>query len=70
MGVFKIGQAKIEIDGKLYKTLPVEIKVIAAVKTPNKENDPNYISDGEVYLVSEVSKISPYLNETSSALLL
>jgi hypothetical protein len=63
MGVFKIGQAKIEIDGKLYKTLPVEIKVIAAVKTPNKENDPNYISDGEVYLVSEISKISPYLNE-------
>lgn len=63
MGVFKIGQAKIEIEGELYKTLPVEIEVVSAVKTPNKENNPNYISDGELYLVSEISKSAPYLNE-------
>ena len=63
MGVFKIGQAKIEIEGELYKTLPVEIEVVSAVKAPNKENNPNYISDGELYLVSEISKSAPYLNE-------
>jgi hypothetical protein len=63
IGTYSIGQAKIEVEGKLYKTLPLEIKVVSAVKNPNRENDPNYVSDSEIYLVSEISKKSPYLNE-------
>ena len=63
MGVFKIGQAKIEVNEEVYNTSPINIKVLSAVKNPNKENDPNYISDTEVYLVSEVSNSNPYLNE-------
>ena len=63
MGTYNIGQAKIEVKGKVYKTLPLEIKVVSAVKNPNRENDPNYVSDSEIYLVSEISKSSPFLNE-------
>ena len=62
-GTYSIGQATIEVEGKVYKTLPLEIKVVGAVKNPNKENDPNYVSDTEIYLTSEISKRSPYLNE-------
>lgn len=62
-GTYSIGQATIEVEGKVYKTLPLEIKVVGAVKNPNKENDPNYVSDSEIYLTSEISKRSPYLNE-------
>ena len=62
-GTYNIGQATIEVEGKVYKTLPLEIKVVGAVKNPNKENDPNYVSDSEIYLTSEISKRSPYLNE-------
>ena len=63
IGNYSIGQAKIEVEGKLYKTLPLKIKVVSAVKNPNRENDPNYVSESEIYLVSEISKKSPYLNE-------
>ena len=63
IGTYNIGQATIEVEGKVYKTLPLEIKVVGAVKNPNKENDPNYVSDSEIYLTSEISKRSPYLNE-------
>ena len=62
-GTYSIGQATIEVEGKVYKTLPQEIKVVGAVKNPNKENDPNYVSESEIYLTSEISKRSPYLNE-------
>ncbi|MDC1108662.1 BatD family protein [Flavobacteriaceae bacterium] len=63
IGTYSIGQATIEVEGKVYKTLPLEIKVVGAVKNPNKENDPNYVSDTEIYLTSEISKRFPYLNE-------
>ena len=66
IGVYKIGQAKIEVEGKTYKTSSVEIKVTDAVKNPNKENDPNYISDNDIYLVSEISNQNPFLNEKVS----
>lgn len=67
MGTYNVGQAKIEVKGKVYKTLPIEIKVVSAVKNPNRENDPNYVSDSEIYLVSEISKSSPFLNEGFSS---
>lgn len=68
IGTYSIGQATIEVEGKVYKTLPLEIKVISAVKNPNRENDPNYVSDSEIYLTSEISKKSPYLNEGFSVI--
>jgi len=63
IGTYSIGQAEIEIEGKIYKTSPIEVKVVPAVNNPNKEDDPNYISEGEIYLVSEISNSSPYINE-------
>jgi hypothetical protein len=62
-GNFKIGQATIEIDGEVYKTLPVDITVTAAVEIPKDPNDPDYIVQENIHLVAEVSKTNPYLNE-------
>ncbi|MDC3198758.1 BatD family protein [Flavobacteriaceae bacterium] len=62
-GVFTIGQATIEIDGEVYKTLPVKISVSAAIEKPKDPNDPNYIASEKIHLVAEVSNSKPYLNE-------
>jgi len=62
-GNFKIGQATIEIDGEVYKTLPVDITVTAAVEIPKDPNDPDYIVQQNIHLVAEVSKTNPYINE-------
>lgn len=62
-GNFKIGQATIEIDGEIYKTLPVDITVTAAVEIPKDPNDPDYIVQQNIHLVAEVSKTNPYINE-------
>ena len=62
-GKFKIGQAEIDIDGKTYKTLPVEITVTGAVDTSQNPNDPTVAASENLHLVAEVSKSNPYLNE-------
>lgn len=62
-GEFTIGQATIEIDGEVYKTLPVKISVSAAIEKPKDPNDPNYIASEKIHLVAEVSNSKPYLNE-------
>lgn len=62
-GNFTIGQATIEIDDKIFKTLPVSITVTAAVDKPKDPNDPDYIVEQNIHLVAEVSKTNPYLNE-------
>ena len=62
-GQFTIGQATIEIDGEVYKTLPIKITVSAAINKPKDPNDPNYIASEKIHLVAEVSNSSPYLNE-------
>jgi hypothetical protein len=62
-GEFTIGQATIEIDGEVYKTLPVKISVSAAIEKPKDANDPNYIASEKIHLVAEVSNSKPYLNE-------
>ena len=62
-GRFTIGQATIEIDGEVYKTLPVKITVSAAVEKPKDPNDPSYIASKKIHLVAEVSNSKPYLNE-------
>ena len=62
-GKFTITQAKIEIKGETYKTLPVKIEITAAVDKPTDPNDPNYIASENIHLVTEISKTKPYLNE-------
>ena len=62
-GNFVISQATIEIKGETYKTLPLKIRVTAAVDKPKDPNDPDYIASESIHLVAEVSKANPYLNE-------
>lgn len=62
-GTFTIKQAKIEIDGEVYKTFPVAITVTAAVDKPNGPPDASDIASEKIHLVAEVSKTNPYLNE-------
>ena len=62
-GKIKIGQAEIEIDGTLYKTIPIEVTVTGAVDLEKDPNDPTAAASENVHLVAEVSKSDPYLNE-------
>jgi len=62
-GKITIGQATIEIDGNIYKTIPVDIKVKDAVELPKNPNDPNYIASQSLHLVAALSKSTVYINE-------
>ena len=62
-GKVTIGQAIVTIGGEIYKTTPVEIEVTNSVKKPNDPNNVDNVVDGNIHLVAEVSKSTPYLNE-------
>jgi len=62
-GKFTISQAKIEIEGETYKTLPISVTVTTAVDKPKDGNDAEYIASENVHLVAEVSNGNPFLNE-------
>ncbi len=63
-GNLVIKQALIEINGQIYKTLPIKITVTNAVNQPNDANDPATVrADNNLYLVADISKINPYVNE-------
>ncbi|RAV29448.1 BatD family protein [Sinomicrobium soli] len=62
-GKFTIKQATIEIDGNVYKTLPVTVDVTASVPQNDENGTPAGLTEGKLYLVAELSKASPYLNE-------
>ena len=63
-GSLIIKQATIEYNGQIYKTSPVKINVTNAVQEARDPNDPTPISaDNNLYLVAEVSKTNPYVNE-------
>ncbi len=62
-GKFTIKQATIEVDGKIYKTLPIKIEVTAAVDKPSDEKTADDIANESLHLVAEVSNTNPYLNE-------
>jgi len=62
-GKFTIGQASITIDGKIYKSLTKVIEITAAVDDPNAPPTAASVADDNLYLVAEVSKANPYLNE-------
>lgn len=65
-GSFTIGQATIEIGGKVYKSLPKKVTVTAAVDKPSTQKTADDIAEESLHLVAEVSKTDPYLNEAVS----
>jgi len=65
-GKYTIGQASIEIDGDIYKTMPIQVKVTEAVQSSVSPNNPvSYLND-DIELNIEVSKSETYLNEPIS----
>jgi len=62
-GKYTIGQATIQIGQKTYKTIPVDIEVVAATANPTDGENPDYVADKKVHLVARVSNPNPYLNE-------
>ena len=65
-GKFTIGQASIEIDGDVYKTLPVQIQVSEAVQSSLSPGSPSSVLNDDIELNIEVSKSETYLNEPIS----
>jgi len=63
-GSLTLKQASVEINGQIYKTSPVKINVTNAVEIPKDPNEAPAISaDDNLYLVADISKTNPYLNE-------
>ena len=62
-GTFIIKPAAIEYNGQIYKTAPVKIIVTAATEPPRDPNDSQISVDENLYLVADVSKTNPYINE-------
>jgi hypothetical protein len=63
-GALTIRQAAIEINGQIYKTSPLKINVTNAVELPKDPNEMPAISASDnLYLVADISKTNPYLNE-------
>ena len=65
-GKFTIGQASIEIDGDIYKTLSVQIQVSEAVQSSLSPGSPSSVLNDDIELNIEVSKSETYLNEPIS----
>ena len=62
-GSLTIRQASIEYNGQIYKTTPIKINVTAAVEQPKDPNDTQVSADDNIYLVADISKTNPYINE-------
>ena len=62
-GNLSIGQATIEINNTIYKTMPVKIVVSGSASVTKNPNDPSYVVNENLHLVAEISKNNPYLNE-------
>ena len=58
-----IKQASIEYNGQIYKTSPIKINVTNAVEEARDPNDAQISADDNLYLVAEISKTNPYINE-------
>ncbi len=65
-GSLVIKQAVIEFNGQLYKTAPIRVTVTNPVQQqadPNDPNAPQISADDNIYLVADISKTNPYINE-------
>ncbi|WP_413999645.1 BatD family protein [Flavobacterium sp. W1B] len=65
-GTLLIKQATIEFNGQIYKTASIKINVTAAVESPKDPNDTSISADDNIYLVADISKTNPYINEPIS----
>jgi hypothetical protein len=65
-GNLVIKPAAIEFNGQLYKTAPIRVTVTNPVQQqadPNDPNAPQISADNNIYLVADISKTNPYINE-------
>ena len=62
-GTFVLKGAAIEFNGATYKTAPVKITVTEATEEPRDPNNSEINADENLYLVADVSKGNPYINE-------
>lgn len=62
-GTFVLKGAAIEFNGATYKTAPVKITVTEAIEEPRDPNNSEINTDENLYLVADVSKGNPYINE-------
>ena len=62
-GNLLIKQASIEYNGQIYKTSPIKINVTAAVEQPKDPNETQVSADDNIYLVADISKTTPFINE-------
>ncbi len=63
-GTLTIRQASIEINGQTYKTTPIQVNVTNAIDLPKDPNqEPTVRADNNLYLVADISKGNPYVNE-------
>ncbi|MBC7494091.1 MAG: protein BatD, partial [Flavobacterium sp.] len=64
-----IKQATIEINGQIYKTSPLKMTVGNAVQMEQERNPndaPVVNVDNNLYLVADISKVNPYVNEPTT----
>jgi hypothetical protein len=59
----KFTSRPLEYNGQVYKTDPVKITVTAAVEQPRDPNDTSISVDDNLYLIADISKTNPYVNE-------
>lgn len=62
-GDLTVGQAKITVDGKTYKTSPKTVKVTEAKDHPKNGKGGDIKVSDKIHLVAEVSNAAPFLNE-------
>ncbi|MFT7072807.1 BatD family protein [Patiriisocius sp. Uisw_017] len=62
-GKIRIGQASIIVNGKRYKSIPLDVQVTAAVKNPTEGINPDIVAEDNVHLIAEISDPNPFLNE-------
>ncbi len=66
-GTLNIKQAAVEINGQVYKTLPVKMTVGNAVQAERDPNEaPPVNIDNNLYLIADISNANPYLNEPTT----
>ena len=65
-GTFVLKGAAIEFNGATYKTAPVKITVTEATEEPRDPNNSEINADENLYLVADVSKGNPYVNEPTA----
>ena len=62
-GKHTIGAATVDIEGRTYRTKPIEITVTGEEQNPTIDKNSNDIARESFFLLAEVSKPNPYLNE-------